>query len=234
MKTFGKFLTEAKDKGAVFTFGRFNPPTTGHAKLVDKLKKETGGGYVPLLFTSHSNDRQKNPLSHKDKIKYLRKFFGRIVVDANARTVFDIANELHYKGYKKIRMVVGSDRIKEFDMLLNKYNGVKARHGFYKFDSIEVVSAGDGEEGVHNYFRYKPDLILSDIRMPKLDGLEFLARVRMTDKDIPFLLCSGFYPGLSEDLSSSIHKPDHVLEKPVSADDVISAVSGFVNLKNIS
>ena len=143
MKTFGKFLTEAKDKGAVFTFGRFNPPTTGHAKLVDKLKKETKGEYEPLLFTSHSNDRQKNPLSHKDKIKYLRRFFGRIVVDANARTVFDIANELYYKGYRKVRMVVGSDRIKEFDMLLNKYNGVKARHGFYKFDSIEVVSAGE-------------------------------------------------------------------------------------------
>jgi predicted kinase len=142
MKTFGKFLTEAKDKGAVFSFGRFNPPTTGHAKLVDKLKKESKGDDV-LLFTSHSNDRQKNPLSHKDKIKYLRRFFGRIVVDANARTVFDVANELHYKGYKKIRMVVGSDRIKEFDMLLNKYNGVKARHGFYKFDSIEVVSAGE-------------------------------------------------------------------------------------------
>ena len=52
MKQFGKFLTEAKDKGVVFTFGRFNPPTTGHAKLVDKLKKETSGGYQPMLFSS--------------------------------------------------------------------------------------------------------------------------------------------------------------------------------------
>ena len=141
-KTFGKFLTEAKDKGAVFTFGRFNPPTTGHAKLVDKLKK-VSKGYEVLLFTSHSNDRNKNPLSHKEKISYLRKFFGRIVVDATARTVFDVANELHHKGYKKVRMVVGSDRISEFETLLNKYNGVKARHGFYKFESIEVVSAGE-------------------------------------------------------------------------------------------
>jgi hypothetical protein len=141
-KTFGKFLTEAKDKGAVFTFGRFNPPTTGHGKLVDKLKKEAKG-YDVLLFSSHSNDRLKNPLSHKDKIKYLRKFFGRIVVDANARTVFDIANELQKQGYKKVRMVVGSDRVKEFEILLNKYNGVKARHGYYKFESIEVISAGE-------------------------------------------------------------------------------------------
>jgi len=141
-KTFGKFLTEAKDKGAVFTFGRFNPPTTGHGKLVDKLKKEAKG-YEVLLFSSHSNDKLKNPLSHKDKIKYLRKFFGRIVVDADARTVFDIANELQTNGYNKVRMVVGSDRVKEFEILLNKYNGVKARHGYYKFESIEVVSAGE-------------------------------------------------------------------------------------------
>tara|TARA_Y100000385_G_scaffold37347_1_gene34820 strand:- start:2644 stop:3927 length:1284 start_codon:yes stop_codon:yes gene_type:complete len=141
-KTFGKFLTEAKDKGAVFTFGRFNPPTTGHGKLVDKLKKEAKG-YEVLLFSSHSNDKLKNPLSHKDKIKYLRKFFGRIVVDADARTVFDIANELQHKGYNKVRMVVGSDRVKEFEILLNKYNGVKARHGYYKFESIEVISAGE-------------------------------------------------------------------------------------------
>ena len=71
MKSFNKFLTEAKNKGAVFTFGRFNPPTTGHGKLVDKLKKESSGGYQVMLFTSHSNDPKKNPLSHKDKIKYL-------------------------------------------------------------------------------------------------------------------------------------------------------------------
>ena len=68
MKKLSSFLREGKDKGVVFTFGRFNPPTTGHAKLVDKLKKASSGGYKPLLFTSHSNDKKKNPLSHKQKI----------------------------------------------------------------------------------------------------------------------------------------------------------------------
>ena len=142
MKTFNKFLTEAKDKGAVFSFGRFNPPTTGHAKLVDKLKQESSG-YTPLIFTSHSTDTKKNPLTHKDKIKFLRKFFGRIIVDSQTRTVFEIAVELHNQKYNKIKMVVGSDRIREFEMLLKKYNGVKARHGYYKFDDILVVSAGE-------------------------------------------------------------------------------------------
>lgn len=142
MKTFNKFLIEAKDKGAVFSFGRFNPPTTGHAKLVDKLKQESTG-YTPLIFTSHSTDTKKNPLSHRDKIKFLRKFFGRIIVDSQTRTVFEIAVELHNQKYNKIKMVVGSDRIREFEMLLKKYNGVKARHGYYKFDDILVVSAGE-------------------------------------------------------------------------------------------
>ncbi len=143
MKTLGKFLTEAKDKGVVFTFGRFNPPTTGHAKLVDKLKKETSGGYQPMLFSSHSNDKKKNPLDHKVKVKYLKKFFGKIVADVQARTVFEIANELQRQNFKRVKMVVGSDRIKEFEMLLKKYNGVKARHGYYKFDEIQIVSAGE-------------------------------------------------------------------------------------------
>ena len=142
MKTFNKFLIEATDKGAVFSFGRFNPPTTGHAKLVDKLKQESSG-YTPLIFTSHSTDTKKNPLTHKDKIKFLRKFFGRIIVDSQTRTVFEIAVELHKQKYNKIKMVVGSDRIREFEMLLKKYNGVKARHGYYKFDDILVVSAGE-------------------------------------------------------------------------------------------
>ena len=143
MKKLSSFLKEGKDKGVVFTFGRFNPPTTGHAKLVDKLKKSSSGGYKPLLFTSHSNDKKKNPLSHKQKISYLRKFFGRIIVDADARTVFDICNELQRQKFNRVRMVVGSDRVKEFEMLLKKYNGVKARHGYYNFDEIEIISAGE-------------------------------------------------------------------------------------------
>jgi predicted kinase len=144
MKTFNGFITEAKKpKGAVFTFGRFNPPTTGHAKLVKKLKSVATSGYNVLLFTSHSNDRVKNPLTHRQKVSYLTKFFGKIVVDTPIRTVFDIAVELQRQKYTHVRMVVGSDRVREFDTLLNKYNGVKARHGFYKFEQIEIVSAGE-------------------------------------------------------------------------------------------
>jgi len=137
-------LTEAKGKGVVFTFGRFNPPTTGHAKLVDKLTKASSGGYQPLLFTSHSNDPVKNPLSYKDKIKYLKKFFKNVtVVETPARQIFEILTYLYDKKYTNIRMVVGSDRVKEFENIITKYNNVKGRHGFYNFAEITIISAGE-------------------------------------------------------------------------------------------
>ena len=79
MKTLQGFITEKKDKSVTFSFGRFNPPTTGHALLVKKLK-QLGSGTDLMIFSSHSNDKRKNPLSHRDKVKFLRKFFGRIIV----------------------------------------------------------------------------------------------------------------------------------------------------------
>ena len=108
-------------------------------KLVKKLLS-VGRGTDVLLFSSHSNDKRKNPLNHRDKVKYLKKFFGKIVVDANVRTVFEICNYLQQKKYTKVNMVVGSDRVKEFEALLTKYNGVKARHGYYKFKEININS----------------------------------------------------------------------------------------------
>lgn len=145
MKDFKQFITEASAKSAVFTFGRFNPPTTGHELLVNKLVKE-GRGYNDIfLFTSHSQDKKKNPLSYRDKTNFLRNFFGNkvSVPDSPARNVFDIAVYLYDNGFTTVKMVVGSDRVREFKTLLNKYNGVDARHGFYEFDRIDVVSAGE-------------------------------------------------------------------------------------------
>jgi len=150
MKTFNEFLTEKKaDKPAVFTFGRFNPPTIGHGKLAAKLEKVARSvSGDALLFSSHSNDKVKNPLPHRQKIKWLKKFFGKkiTVVDANVRTVFEIANEIYKQGYRNLVMVVGSDRVQEFRNILTKYNKVKGRHGYYNFDMIEIVSAGERDE----------------------------------------------------------------------------------------
>ena len=154
IKRFSDYLTEAT-KEVTFVFGRFNPPTIGHEKLFNTLKKVSRGGAY-RIYASKSQDPKKNPLAFKDKVKFLRKMFPKharnIMADPDVRTVLDIAVKLYDQGFTKVTMVAGSDRIKEFDVLLNKYNGVDSRHGFYQFEgAIRVVSAGERDpdsEGV--------------------------------------------------------------------------------------
>ena len=146
IKSFSDFLTE-QSKEVTFVFGRFNPPTIGHEKLFDALKKHSRGG-IYRIYASKSVDNKKNPLIFKDKVKFLRKMFPKharnVMADMDVRNVLDIAVKLYDQGFTKITMVAGSDRLKEFDILLNKYNGKKAKHGFYNFEgSINIVNAGE-------------------------------------------------------------------------------------------
>ena len=156
INSFKNFLVE-EEKTVFFTFGRMNPPTIGHEKLLDKLSKSAGKNPY-RVFLSQSTDPSKNPLPYKDKVKLARKMFPRharsIMIDATVKTVFDVATKLYDEGFKNVAMVVGSDRLREFDVLLNKYNGKKGKHGFYNFSKIDVISAGerdpdaDGAEGM--------------------------------------------------------------------------------------
>ena len=145
MRSFKQYIAEETGV-ATFTFGRFNPPTIGHLKLLDAVKETASGGKY-YVYASASNDAKKNPLKYEDKIKYMRKMFPtharNIILDKSKRTVFDILVDLYDKGYSQVNMVVGSDRVPEFKALTNQYNGQKARHGFYKFKAINIVSAGE-------------------------------------------------------------------------------------------
>ena len=155
MKNF-RDIVEARGDTAVFTFGRFNPPTTGHEKLIDALAKQQSknAGSMMYVYPSHSQNAKKDPLPHTLKIAYMRKMFPKYksnVIVSKSRTALEAAVELHKKGHRSIVMVVGSDRVTEFNTLLNKYNGVDSKHGFYGFDDIKVVSAGERDpdsEGV--------------------------------------------------------------------------------------
>ena len=155
MKNF-RDIVEARGDTAVFTFGRFNPPTTGHEKLINALAKQQSknAGSMMYVYPSHSQNAKKDPLPHTLKIAYMRKMFPKYksnVIVSKSRTALEAAVELHKKGHRSIVMVVGSDRVTEFNTLLNKYNGVDSKHGFYGFDDIKVVSAGERDpdsEGV--------------------------------------------------------------------------------------
>ena len=152
IKNFSQYLSE--EKGEVyFTFGRMNPPTIGHGKVMDNLAKKSGKFDYKVYMSQKTG--QKDPLSYKDKVKHIRKMYPKharsVIMDPKIKNVFDVAAQLYDQGYSSVTMVVGQDRLREFDVLLNKYNGTKARHGFYKFKSIKVISAGQRDpdaEGV--------------------------------------------------------------------------------------
>ena len=135
-----------KTKGTLtIAFGRFNPPTVGHQQLMDvaaQSAESDGGDY--LIYPSRSQDKKKNPLDPDTKISYMRQMFPahseRIVNDNANRTIFDVLKKAHNDGYTNVRIVGGSDRVKEFEKLSNNYNGQ-----LYAFDAIEVVSAGEGD-----------------------------------------------------------------------------------------
>ena len=151
---FKRFLDEQKEKHAVLAFGRMNPPTVGHAKLVDKVKevaKEVGGTHHVVI--SHSQDAKKNPLSAQDKLKHAKRFFpdtNLSTSDKEHPTFLQHAAKLHKAGATHLHMIAGSDRVDEYKTKLAQYNGTH-KDALYNFKHITVHSAGERDpdaEGV--------------------------------------------------------------------------------------
>ena len=130
------------DKGDItVVFGRFNPPTIGHQKLLDKAKKAAGKGAL-RIYPSRSQDAKKNPLDTDTKYDVMQKMFpshaDSMVNDPNSKTIFDVLKKAYGDGYSNVNIVVGGDRVKEFDKLATEYNGK-----LYNFNSVNTISAGD-------------------------------------------------------------------------------------------
>jgi len=130
-------LIEQDGKTATFAFGRMNPPTIGHSKLVDVVKNQPGD---PFLFLSHTQKPKTDPLSFAEKVFFARKCFGDgITIGSDSvKTIIDCCKFLYSRKYTDLIYVAGEDRVKDFDTLLNKYNGGDD----YQFNSINVISAG--------------------------------------------------------------------------------------------
>ena len=136
------------------TFGRFNPPTVGHEKLLQAANKIAAGGDLKI-YPSRTHEPKKNPLSPGSKIEFMKKMFPdheeSIVDNPKMKSIFDVLKSVSNAGYGSINIVVGADRQAEFENLAQKYNG---EEGFYNFEQIRVVSAGtrdpdaEGVEGM--------------------------------------------------------------------------------------
>ena len=151
-----ELLLQEDDRAtAVFAFGRFNPPTIGHEKLISTVlqtaQKANGKAY---LFLSHKQNNKTDPLTFQDKQSYIQKMYPSLAVgDPGSNTIIKALQKIQAEGRTKLVMVAGSDRVQEFEKLLNQYNGKPDKQGndLYKFDSIQVVNAGQrdpDQEGV--------------------------------------------------------------------------------------
>ena len=141
------FLREDNRSTAVFAFGRFNPPTIGHQKLLNKVvstaQQVDGKGYV---FLSQKQNNKTDPLSFQEKQSYIQQFYPDLVIgDASVKTIIQALQKIQNEGRTRVVMIAGSDRVQEFEKLLNQYNGKpdKAGNQLYQFDKIDVVSAGE-------------------------------------------------------------------------------------------
>jgi nicotinamide mononucleotide adenylyltransferase len=131
-----------KTKGTLtIAFGRFNPPTIGHEKLLNTVSTSSDDGDY-IIVPSRTQDKKKNPLDADTKVSVMRQMFPqhseKIVNDPANRTIFDVLKKAHMDGYTNVRIVGGGDRVVEFEKLSNNYNGK-----LYQFDNVEVRSAGE-------------------------------------------------------------------------------------------
>ena len=153
-----------KTRGTItIGFGRFNPPTSGHEKLLDRIK-DTAAGDEYVIYPSHTTDPQKNPLDPEAKVLFMKKMFpdhsSAIVYDPSIRTIIDALKNADSQGYASVNVVVGADRKKEFESLANKYNGQ-----LYNFDAVNVISAGERDpdaEGVEGMSASKLRALAAD------------------------------------------------------------------------
>ena len=184
-------IRESKEKHAVFTFGRFNPPTTGHQKLIDAVKNVAAKqGAEHHIFASHTQDPKKNPLSHPEKIHFMKKMFPDTNIHSgnDVRTALDAAKHLQHRGVTHATMVVGSDRVDEFHRLLSTYNKHPSDPAFdpkkhFHIPHLTVVSAGH--------------------RDPDAEGVEGMSASKMRDHAV-----NGNYQLFKQGVPNKAHAQD--------------------------
>jgi hypothetical protein len=147
---------EKSRKSVAFCFGRMNPPTIGHARLLNTTARASAGGDY-YIFLSHTQDSKKNPLDYNTKVDFVKAIYPQHadhVSHGSLRTIMEIMEFLYHNNYTDVIYICGNDRLPAFKELLNKYNGVEGGKTYYKFNSIDIVSSGprdpddDGIAGV--------------------------------------------------------------------------------------
>lgn len=200
-------------KRVVFSFGRFNPITIGHEVLVNKVVSVARSqSAIARIYLSHTQNSNKDPLSYSEKMTFARAAFGNVVIKSNARTIIEIMQSLDEEKFTDVTMIVGSDRVKEFEVLLNKYNGKE-----YKMNTIAIVSAGERDpdaEGAIGMSASKMRQLAKDKKEK-----EFIAGAA---SKMPLSIKKKMYKAVISGLTESVESVmtlDEMFEQLVEADE---------------
>jgi predicted ABC-type ATPase len=213
-----------------------NPPTTGHKKLVDKIRELADKHDADHhIFLSHSQDSKKNPLTHEQKVGFARRLFPETNISDNqkVRTPLDALKHLHQKGYRNVTVVVGSDRVQDFHNLLHKYNG---HPDHYNFDKINVVSAGNRDPDAEDVSGMSASKMRSHAKNGNFKGFESgvpeAGRKNGTAKEMYHAVRKSM--GLNETYVTGM-KAIFVVGGPGSGKDIVIKTSlDELNLKEIN
>ena len=201
-------VEEALDKGnkLVFAFGRFNPPTLGHDKLMrEVITQARKNNANHIVYASASTDKRKNPLDVNTKVKFMKKMFPKNKIQAaggTQRTFIEVL-KFYNKMYGEIIMIAGSDRVGEFQKLTDKYNGKE-----YNYKSIKVVSSGE--------------------RDPDAEGVSGMSASKMRDmaKNNDYRSFKSGVPNLSDSDSKSLFNS---VKKGMGIRESIENFTNFLN-----
>jgi len=148
-------LFERSGGTVAVAFGRMNPPTIGHQKVVDAILKQKADAHFLFVSQTHkptgkNKTRLENPLPFDVKLEFIQQAFPNIDIgDTSVGTAIGILQNLEKQGFENVIFVCGSDRVAAFTELFNKQNGID-----YNLKSIKIVSSGardpdaEGAEGM--------------------------------------------------------------------------------------
>ena len=218
-------LYEAPKKQAVLAFGRLNPPTIGHAKLVDAIKKQDGDHY---LFLSQTQKPKTDPLDFATKLKFAKQFFPGINIGhESVRTPVQALEMLQGLGYTDIIFIAGSDRVAGFQKLFDTYNGQPDKSGNipFKFDSINVLSAGERDPDADDV----SGMSASKMRVAAAAGeLETFAQ-GVPDKKLAQTMYDAVRKGMGVKDVEPVEEGDLVLDKSSLINYIKDMIQDYVN-----
>lgn len=197
-----KTLFEVKGKKkAVFAFGRMNPPTSGHEKLIKKvLEIAKKNNATPFIFVSHTQDPKKNPLTSKQKIKYVSlgipEAEAHLVYDPSVKTPFDALKYIENKGFSDVILIAGSDRVKEMKDSLSKYINHPDPEKRFSLDSFDAVSAGDRDPDADG---------VTGMSASKMRAAVVANNFDLFKSGVPSRLSSRFAKEMFNDIKAAMH-----------------------------